>query len=288
MFNFDASMLRPDWMRPPCWRWNVTMGYLADPTKSLSKTRRDPELYESVRYYRDKKQFQRSPKFYIKRFPEMKQAHDLFYHSHYGGWRWFIEALLIAGLSDDEVKDALKVDIDTDVIAMYRKVFFHVDPYIDSSVAISANILSTSRLDIKGKRDCDYTWKLFAYNWGGEAFLNQFANKRTAIHNNYARWFRDLAKECLTINAFQLASDLKRTYNLETLEILRIAKEYWTITDLDMKTGQGLADTDFVSSLSSHVDMCLMNASERDTAIEKRPEYKYAFLDELQLNTKVS
>ncbi len=278
MFEFDASLLRADWMRPPCWRWNLSMGFLANPDLSLSKTRRDSGLYESSKYYRDKKHFKKNPSFYVKRYPEMSRAHDLFYHSHYGGWRWYIEALLMTGLDDDEIIKALKVNIPKDVISLYRTVFFDVNKYLKSEVAVGANILSTARLNLKGKQDCDYTWKLFAYSWGADPFIEEFSANKQLIESRYSRWFRDLAKERLTINAFQLASDLKKTYNLETLEILKIAKDYWNITDQDMAKAQGLADTDFVSSLSGHIDMCLMNAKERDP-VEKRPDYKYSFLE---------
>lgn len=256
------------------------MSYLADPSKPLTHVRHDEKLYNGAKFYRDRKRLIKcNPLLLKQRYPEYMQAYNIFYHSHYGGWRWYIEALLMAGCSNEEIRELLKINIPVEVLDIYRKVFFDVEPYLQSEAAVYANILSISRLNIKPKTDCDYTWKIFAYTWGAEPFLKCFANSSPSTNEPYARWFRDMAKANLTVSAFQYSADLKKSYNMETLEILRIAKDYWTISDGDMAKAEKMAEVDLVTSLTNHVDMCLLKASSTGRNVEERAGYEYAFFD---------
>lgn len=279
MLDYNAILAKPFWLRPPCWRWNIILAFQADPSLDPLLVQQDDYLYEGILYYRSKKiSVNLGSTAYISKYPELAYVHDIFNCGRYGSWRWIIEALITAGLDNRAIVTLLNVPITEQAIQIYRKLFFDVEDYLHSGPAVESNILSTSRLSMQGRLDCDYTWKLFGYIWGGPAFIDNFMSKRMSPDAKVLKWFKDLARERLTINAFQASSELRYSYNIEGLEILKTAKEYWAITEDDMQQGEDLAANSFISSMASHIDMCLLRAADKSaTATEDRLGYQFVF-----------
>lgn len=275
MFQFDRYLNTLEWMRPPGWRWNVILGYLADPTRSFKNIRRDTSLVSGADFIRIKKISENGDYSSARKYPAIQAAQDIFNHSSFAGWRWFVEALIISGAPNSQIQDLLKVDISDETLNIYRKLWFDVESYIHSEAAVHANILASSRLSMSGKMDCDYTWKMFAFTWGPDAFMDQFASKKRVLKHEYGRWFKDLTRDSLTITAFQLSSDLRKNYNMEALDVLKVAKDYWNISEQELSKTEEMVDEDFISSLQSHVTMVMMGAEANKSKVEKRSTFNY-------------
>ena len=254
------------------------MGYLADPSKSLKNIRKDRSLYEAAQFYRDRKKYINSPKYYAKKYPEITLAFDLFINNRAHSWRWYLEALIISGLDNKEIKKTLNVDISIDVLEMYRKLFFDIGSYIDSDIAIFANILSTCRSKLTDCNNYDFTWKLYAFSKGPESFIKEFCSKSTEVSKSFKKWFKEQSEKNITVNAFHLTNDLRLTYNQSALDVLRIAKDFWVISSNDWQKGESLAKESFINELTPHIDMCLYGAKEKLGAVEARANVDYSKL----------
>jgi len=255
------------------------MHFLADPSTPLKSVSKDRFLFTGAKFYRDRKKVDKQYTYYKSKFPYITPAFEIYTHNRMDGWRWFIEALLMTPLTDAEIVDALKIKCSPEVIKAYRKLFFDIDAFRESPAAVTANILSTSRAAAMDFNNCDYTWKIFAYTWGAEAFLDQFSCNKQKINKKYKTWFKDLTNDRLTVHSFQITSDLRLMYNNQAMDVLRLAREYWTIPSESMEKGENIAKQDFVDSILGHVDMCLMSASEKLGSVEARPNFNYALLD---------
>jgi hypothetical protein len=254
------------------------LGYLADPNLPLRNTFHDAVLFEGAQFYRMKKE--KRTLLVRKRFPEYLLAQNLYNANHPGGFRWYLEALCMTNITEEEIRKALQVDCPIDALRIFRKAYFDILPYINSDVAVTSNVLSTSRQAIDISNDHDYTWKMFAYTWGADSFLELFCNKQPKVPRKYQSWFKDVSQNRLMVSSFHAISDMRYRYNRESFEILNTAQQNWNLPANSLKEGEELAKKDVLGSLLSHIDMCLQNADERPSAVEQRAGYNYAMFSE--------
>lgn len=272
--EMDLTTLKPEWLRPPCWRWNIIEKMLANPTISLDTLKTDPLLYKGACFYRDVKSFKAKPALYMKKYPELNICREIYNANNFHGWRWYIEALILTGATDKEIVELLKVPVDPAIIGIYRKLFFDVDAILQSSVAVNANILAIARVNQGQQLDCNYMWKIFAYTWGADAFIEHTSPKKQSVNKLHLKWFKDMAKEATVLGTFQMTSDLRAMYNQQVLEVLKIAKDFWDISDEDYSKGVKLAGEGFINELVGHLDMVLLDSKEKLPAIEERTTSK--------------
>jgi hypothetical protein len=92
------------------------------------------------------------------------------------GWRWIVEALLCAGMTDREIADEIGMGANRLDIEAFRRIYFDVDAYVKngrlSKTAVEANILSTSRSRAGDLENHDYIWKRVATRFGPDGFLS--------------------------------------------------------------------------------------------------------------------
>ena len=269
--TLEDVTLKPEWMRPPPWRWSAMQSYLADPLKPYDKLRTDKYLTEAVSFYNDRKKYIGKDNAKLKKaHPECNLAFELHSQSRPGGWRWYLEALLLTGMPETEIRKILKVDCPVDAIKLFRSIFFDVSAYQESEVAVYANVLSTSRAAINDFNNHDYTWKMFAYCWGAEEFIKHFCSRDKEIDKEHLKWFRQMSSGNLTRGSYHATNDMRIMYNAQALEVLRTAQTYWNLPENALGGGETMIQREIVSNIIGHVDMHLMAAEQRPGAVEKR------------------
>lgn len=261
------------WMRPPAWRYFIVLECLADPTIKIDEVPKDPFLRKAVQYFRLIKDNKNTDKI-NKTFPIAK-ADAIHKDNRYGGWRWVLESLLISGCSYAEIKEITGIDCQTAVLKVYEKIFFDLENY-PTDVAKITNIISQAQKDIDVSQvDCNYTWKLFALTWGGEAFIQQFLTPKKDIDKQYQKWFRDLTKDKFVVKAFHMASGLRTNYANGLNDTFRLANEYWNLSENDTEKTNELVDKEFVDALASHVEISINDATMKNT-VEQNDKYDYS------------
>jgi hypothetical protein len=280
--SVEEYLHTPDWCKSPAWRWDLITSFVADPYKELKSVKDDKVLVEGAMYYRDKFLHSDRPLDIRTKYPEYALAMDLYTNAHCEGMRWVIEALLMTEMNDDEIVDALKVDISPKAVNIFRKLFFDVDSYRNSDIAMLTNILSVSKLRTGDTSFCDYSWKWFAYVWGSKIFLDQIPGKKSTMDQKYVRWYKGLLKDNLFIQAADLSKNTRNLFNHQALEVLRVAKDYLTVNDDDISTAQSGGIDGFLSDLHKNVDMVLMSSNVKLGAIEERKGFDYRKLRALE------
>jgi len=265
MFSFDAIDLRPEWMKPPSWRWLAAAHYLANPTANIS-AEKDPYIREAGQFKRELKQNLDSPKTVWNKYEEMATAFQMYLNTKQDGWKWLIEAYLMTDLADNHIVNRLGIDIPIGVVKRYRKMFFDISSYKRSQAAVMANVMSTAKVTIMNTGVADYTWKIFAYVWGASAFEAMFLPTGKKRDPEHIRWMREAASASLDVYSYHLTSTLKSTYNEQAIGILNTAKSYW---DIPAETSDSLtarSKKEFLDSLSSSIYMTILDAEPKKTA----------------------
>jgi hypothetical protein len=275
VIDLNNIVLKPDWMRPPAWRWAVAQSFLADPMKPIVLAQKDKYLGDAVGFYKARKQYVQDPVAYAKKYPDIATAFELYCDSRPSGWRWYIEALLMTGISCEDLQKVLKVNCPVSALEMFRKLFFDIEEYKNSEIAVYANVLSTSRTVISDFSNYDYTWKIFAYCWGAEDFIKQFCFKSREPNKEHREWFKEFTMNNMTVGSFHLTNDLRMTYNMQAMEIIKTAQQYWSIPKSAIDDGEKMVKDDVMGELLGHIDMQLMKADMKIDALEGKHKADY-------------
>lgn len=259
MFNFDAIEYRPEWMKPPSWRWIASEEYLADPTKRLSETQ-DEYIKEAASFKRELKKNIDNPEEVWKKYHQMATAFQLYLKNQNDGWKWLLEAYLMTDLTDRQISRRLNIRMPVGVVERYRKVFFDIEPYRLSKAAVMANVLSTSKVCLDASGISDYTWKIFAYTWGAAAFERMFFPNHTKRNTEHIQWLRNASSMSMDVYAYHLTSSLKSSYNENALAVINTAKAYWDIPTEEQSKLNKQAKSDFLDTLSTKIHMSLLEA----------------------------
>jgi hypothetical protein len=268
--SLDDYLLKPDWIKPPCWRWTLIVRQLANLAKTVHQITKDSVLIEGSRFYQDKTVNKISDKLCAKKYPEMKLAYDLFQKSEPGGWRWYIEGLLMAGLKDAEIKDTLKIDIPKDAIRIFRGLYFDIDSYRESELAVMANVISAARNTMNVENDCDFLWKHFAYVWGPEPFIQMFGSRRTEVKRDYLRWLKGQVRADISAFSFRCTSNLRTLHGEDVREVLKLAKDFWVMPEGEVNVIADQAAQENLAEIFKHIDFTIASSEGPKLAIEPR------------------
>lgn len=264
MKAFDDITQRPPWMRPPQWRWMQSEEFLANPTLLPDSGNTDEITRELIRFKRYAKKNIDKPHKYWKKYPSMSTAYHMYLSSISSGWRWILEAYLMTDLTNKEITKRLKVDMDERVIRRYRRIFFDIEHYRNSEAAVTANLLATSKVKLDATGISDYTWKLFAYVWGPDAFEQMFFPKGGRRKREHMDWMREMNSKNLDIYSFHLTQDLQNQYTEDAMNILNTARNYWDLKDNDLSDLNQQSKREFIDVLSRKVHMKILDANEKE------------------------
>jgi len=270
----------PACLRPLSWRWLTIMDCLADPKRPLDDLKDDRPLYVGAVMYRRNK-FGDDRDGVVLSKDELNAYQTAFYlytrcFNRYG-WRWMIEALLMCASDELEISK-LSGSLRPQVIAAYRDLFFDVDDLLPFPLDTVTNVLNASRSASSGAEVYDYTWKNFAYKWGTEDFLRYV--QAGVLRDEHKDWFKEQTGVRLLEGAYQAASDTRGLFCEATLNILNTARDHWILPggsadNPGLKAAQQVLSQMFFEA-AQHVNVQLMEAEEKYTAIETIPSYALA------------
>ena len=265
MLSYDDILFKPEWMRPPSWRWLASDEYLADPTKNVKEIKSDRVLIETVNFKRLLKNHNDNPRIYWKRHPHLAAAFQIYLKTMHDSWRWVMEAYLMTDLSDEEIAKRMKTGISPAVVMRYRKLFFDIGSYRESEAAVTANLLATSKVKATATGVSDYTWKLFAYVWGPDAFEVTFLPHKIKPAESHIDWLRTVSARNLDAHSFQLTASMREMYNEEAMGIVNTAKQYWDISKKETDDLEQQSKKQFLDTLSRSINTVLMSAPAKSS-----------------------
>ena len=268
--SLDDYLIKPDWMKPPCWRWTLIVRQLANLTKPVKQITKDSTLIEGSNFFRDKTVAKISEQACQKKYPEMKLAYDLFQKSEPGGWRWYIEGLMTAGVDDAELKKLLDIDIPKDTLKLFRNLYYDIDSYRQSELAVMANVLSAARNHMNAENDCDFLWKHFAYVWGADPFIQMFGVRRTEVKRDFVKWFKSQVRADVSAFSFRCTSNLRELNNESVREVLKLAKDFWTLPEGEVNVIADQAAQENLAEIFKHIDFTIAKADGPKSKFEER------------------
>jgi hypothetical protein len=259
--------IEPAWMRPPLWRWLEASEFLADP--HLSITRASDETVRGAAYLlRARAGKQGQP--LARQYPAYHLAHKLFgLASQYGGMRWQIEALMLAGLTDQQLAKMLPMFAGETVFGIYRKLFFDIDEYRDNPFAVLSNIFAASYSRNYVNADVDLTWKMLAYELKGDfpQLLLSVAGGR--LPESIRERLRELTEIRALYVQHHLTNTMRLEFNEETLALLDKAQQNWQLNPQQTRGIQDRRLTDTCERLLSSIQLVIIDSHAKLSAVER-------------------
>lgn len=268
--SLDDYLIKPDWIKPPCWRWTLIARQLANLTSPVKQITKDSVLIEGSRFYQDKTVNKITERACMKKYPEMKLAYDLFQKSEPGGWRWYIEGLLMTGVDDSEIRKLLGIDVPKDALKLFRQMYFDISSYRESELAVMANVLSSARNHMNVENDCDFLWKHFAYVWGPDPFIQMFGVRRTEVKRDFIKWFKSQVRADISAFSFRCTSNLRELHSEDVREVLSLAKDFWTMPEGEVNVIADQAAQENLAEIFKHLDYSIVSSEGPKLAVEPR------------------
>ncbi len=223
--DFRIENIPSSWRRPPMYRW-MKINEIPD---DASLKGLDPWISKGCGFRREWSDRVPSDKLDVK-YPGVREAVETFADNKPGGWRWMLEALLMTPETDKALASHIGANEAEPVITAYRKLFFDIDLYRHSPVSVSVNVLASAgnRAGVMGVSD--YVWKLFAYTWGAEGFIEAVCKGTGSglMEEQQKKW---LAATIQQENMFRAASAVKEIqagWSEQAARTLEDTKESWT------------------------------------------------------------
>ena len=269
LFDIHFDSLEPAWMRSPFWRWSEASAYLCEPTRQLTDDT-DEFVYKAAAFLR----FRASPvhdvALFCRTVPEFYLAFRLYgMHGLYCGLRWQLEALIMAGFTDEQLAKMLPNPGGKRTYEIYRKVFFDVADYLDNRNAVIGNIFSNAYQRNDEFTDCDLAWKILGYQFK-ERFPEFLAGITGAeMPDDMMRYLNKARQARLAYYTNALVNDMRRCYNEAALRLLDMAGNYYKISeDTTRKLQSGDTKKDSPQQLMESLQMAVASAESRLSPIE--------------------
>lgn len=223
--------IEPSWMRPPLWRWREASEYLANPREPVPAG--SDNYVKSAAYFLRARLGQRGVQL-AREYPAFHLAHKLYgMASQFGGMRWQIEALMLAGFTDAQLAKLLpmKNELSTAVYRIYRKLFFDIDDYRDNQFAVLSNVFATSYGRNYDDSDVDLTWKMLAYELREEfpTMLRIMMGGR--MTEQIQARIQEMTAARMLYAQHHFVNSMRMQYSEQALQLLNTAGQYWKLDE---------------------------------------------------------
>jgi hypothetical protein len=258
--------IEPAWMRPPLWRWLEASEFLANPLQPLM-TASDETVRGAALFLRARAGRKGQP--LAREYPAYHLAYKMWgMASQFGGLRWQLEALMLAGFSDQQLAQMLPMHSATTVYRIYRKLYFDVDDYRENQFAVLSNIFAQSYSRNYDDVDNDLTWKMLAYELRERFPLALRGIMGAQMPEDIEARIQDMTRTRLLYAQHHLVNSMRLQYNEQTLSLLTTAGQYWK---LDQKRVGEIQDQRLASTcekLLGSINLVIVDGHAKLPAIE--------------------
>ena len=257
----------PGWMRPPLWRWRVASEYLANPR--LSPTRETDDVIRGAAFFLRSRAGSRDPLPVWRDFPAYHLAHKIWgMASQFGGMRWQVEALMLAGFTDEQLARMLPMHSGRTVFELYRRLFFDIDDYRDNQFAVLANVFATSYARNYDDNDCDLTWKMLAYELREKfpQLLRGIMGGR--MPKEISERLSELTKARLQYVQHHFVNSMRLQYNDQALQLLTSAGQFFSLNEAQVGQIHDQRLTSSCDKLLTSVHLVITDARAKLNAVE--------------------
>ena len=249
----------PPGLKNPSWRFVVALDFTADLSKTLKPLLHDTYLTEACKHYRETKLQALDPAHKYTPDPDTKWAFKVYSSTGSTGLRWTVEALIIGGMSDSDIAEV--TGLTASIVKTYKSIFFDVTPYMTSRDKIYTCVLPMSHGRLNIYNSWDYTWKVFATEFGATEFLKYRRNALKELPPDALEWLKHQQAFKSMAMANHAMEDARIAYTEEAQAILCTAMGYWKLLKDDMEDipKSDVADG-FFNKVIPQVQLILSNA----------------------------
>jgi len=235
--NPEILEVFPGYVRQPNWRWNVVMAYQADPTLSDAFIIRDPVLFRTVRFYRAfRSDTNRMAGKYVlmsRMYPEILEAFVIYHNGAAGcGFRWALEAMVMTGMSSEEIADSFPLSHGEATVDAYISLFFDVREHLANEFTLMSSVLASSLNRAVDTSDYDFSWKSAAYFKGMEGLRSLIRCRAGGrLSADMRGWMRETINDRYLYRTYTLSSNLKKEYIDQSIILYNTMQSHWKIED---------------------------------------------------------
>lgn len=257
----------PPGMRNPSWRFVVALDFTADLSKSLKPLSHDTYLSEACKHYRETKLQSIDPSHKYDPVYDIKWAFKVYTATGSTGLRWTIEALILGGMDDEAIANV--TGLTNGIVKAFRNIFFDVAPYIGNRDKIYNCVLPMSHGKLNIYNSWDYTWKVFATEFGAGEFMKFRRNAVKELPPDALEWLKhQQAFKAMSMGSHAM-EDARIAYTEEAQAIICTAMGYWKLLKEDMEDipKSDVADQ-FFNKVIPQVQLVLAGAQKKSARRE--------------------
>lgn len=272
MNALDHMVSVPGYMRLPSWRWNIALRCMIDSELTTEEAIRraraaeDTWLVQACSFFRNRISLATGKLVdMMSTYPAMVEAFHIQRDSKEGGFRWIVEALLMTDATYEEIARYIGCLSGAETIEMYSKVYFDVSLYKHNVPTIFSTVLANSRKNEDDNSDCDYTWKVLAYQGGFESFTEFLKFQAGGVlPDSLLQAMQTISNHRRLYATYHRSLTLKSCLNQEAMATFQLADSKWKLDKDSGMTAETLA-TLTASTVLDALGQCLL-----DPGIEKQ------------------
>lgn len=250
--------------RPPMWRFHIAQRAMLDPKSKIPHQFKD-EYITHITYCLEalrKRHGGRINK--IRRYDKAYTAHRIWNDSNaLGGIRWNVEALILAGATNEELHELFPYKGGPVVFEYYRKLFFDIESYADTDSLLLRNILSVAYESHSMMTKSDLLWKRIALEKGSVKdfmeFMKVYTTKTDATTTEY---IKDLHAQSLMLESVGLSLKAS-TINERTINTLHLATNIMAIPKETSSDLERAALNEAAGKVMERLDPVLLRSEDR-------------------------
>lgn len=259
---------KPAWMRHPTWRWANAMEYaLREDPAYLS----DPYVNEMGLMYKYLRDTSKHVRALAASYPEAYGAWLIAGNSNRYSAKWQVEAMMIAGASDDYINEKLPMDRcgGADVYGLYRAIFFDVDEFLNKPQCVLHSVYSTALPKNSPLSDCDALWKLLAYELGledFELFMQHTIGK--PLPDEIQQYMHQFNQSRAMYYSMHQINDLRLMHNEQLSTLLNLARSHFKYDDEMLRDQEEKRVAGCVKQLLGSVEYALLEPTRKQPPVD--------------------
>ena len=267
----NLAIFEANWMRVPCWRWQRALAYLADPFRELLPDIEDEMVYHAANFHRARTlggpgnsflQLVREGTVYSAFLLRARTAWR-------GGAKWQVEALIMAGATNEQINEWLPMPAGPETYEAYRKLYFDVDDYLDQPGCVLDAVFSSGYGINHELGDCDLTWKMLAYELGVDKLLNFLRHYAGGELDTETMTYLDhYRKAKMAYHTHHLILDQRMLYRAEAIDVINLADARWKMDHSKVEQIQQSGMELSISAILGAVEHEMQDSKELKSPVE--------------------
>jgi hypothetical protein len=267
--DFLVEDMHEVWERPPMWRFHIAQRGMLNPNSKIPYQFKDEYITQITQCLDTLRKRHTGRINKIRRYNKVYTAHRIWNDANLmGGIRWHVEALILAGATNEELHELFPYKGGPEVFEYYRRIFFDIDTYLGQDALILRNILGVSYENHSMATKSDLLWKRIALEKGNvNDYLEFIKMYTTKTDTETKEYIKEMHAQNLMLESVGMSLKAS-SINERTINTLHLASNIMAIPKETSSDMEKAALNEAAGKLMSRLDPVLLRSEDRVEVIK--------------------